>query len=124
MYVYLYIYILFYILFYWCIPLDHEIYTKCKKTSNLLKGVSSGNICSGNKIQQVKKTICHSVPKNFNFFQNSSVLMDKPNERCQIFKKIKRNAISTTKKSFYKEKEIVLHQQKQMPLFHKLLQNA
>ena len=22
--------------FYWCIPLDQEIYTKCKKTSNLV----------------------------------------------------------------------------------------
>ena len=33
--------------FYWCIPLDHEIYTKCKKkTSNLIKGISSHKICS------------------------------------------------------------------------------
>ena len=43
--------------FYWCIPLDHEIYTKCKKNpSNLIKGISSHNICSGIKIQHVKKT--------------------------------------------------------------------
>ena len=40
---------------YWCIPLDHEIYTKCKKTSNLIKSISSHNICSGIKSQQVKK---------------------------------------------------------------------
>ena len=34
--------------FYWCIPLDHEIYTKCKKeTSNLIKGICSHKICSG-----------------------------------------------------------------------------
>ena len=44
--------------FYWCITLDHEIYTKCKKKtkpSNLIKGISS-HICSGIKIQLVKKT--------------------------------------------------------------------
>ena len=45
-----------YHVFYWCIPLDHEIYTKCKKkTSNLIKGISSHNICSGIKSQQVKR---------------------------------------------------------------------
>ena len=39
-------------IFYWCIQLDHEIYIKCKKTSNLIKVISSYNICSeikGNK---------------------------------------------------------------------------
>ena len=42
--------------FYWCVPLDHEIYTKCKKkTSNLIKGISSHKICSEIKSQQVKK---------------------------------------------------------------------
>ena len=31
--------------FYWCIPLDHEIYTKCKKkTSNLIEVISTYNI--------------------------------------------------------------------------------
>ena len=59
--------------FYWCIPLDHEIYTKCKKTSNLIKGICSHKICSGIKRQPVKKTICHSVPKTFHFSQNCSV---------------------------------------------------
>ena len=54
--------------FYWCIPLDHEIYTVYKRISNLIKGISSHNICSGIKSQQVKKTICHSVPKTFDFF--------------------------------------------------------
>ena len=101
--------------FYWYIRLDHEIYTKCKKTSNLIKGISSHNICSGIKNQQVKKNICHSVPKTFDFYQNSSVqfhrvtfdhsiscvlLIDEPNESCQKTKKIERDAISTTKKSF------------------------
>ena len=41
--------------FYWRIPLDHEIYTKCKKTSNLIKGISSHKICSEIKSQQIKK---------------------------------------------------------------------
>ena len=101
--------------FYWCIPLDHEIYTKCKKTSNLIKGISSHNICSGIKSQQVKRTICHSVPKTFDFSQNSSVpfhrvtfdhsisyvlLIDKPNESCQNSKKFERNAIFNTKNAF------------------------
>ena len=58
--------------FYWCIPLDHEIYTKYKKTSNLIKGIFSHSICSGIKSEQVKKTICHSEPKTFVFSQNSS----------------------------------------------------
>ena len=39
-------------------------------------------------------------------------------------KKIERNTISTTKKSFEKEKETVLYQQRQMPQFHNLPQNA
>ena len=80
-----------------------------------MKGISSHNICSGIKSQHVKQTICHSVPKTFDFSQNSSVpfhratfdlsiscvlLIDKPNESCQNSKKIERNAISTTKKSF------------------------
>ena len=86
-----------------------------KKTSNLISCISSRNFYSGIKSQQVKQTICHSVPKTFNFSQNSSVpfhrvtfdysiscmaLIDKPNEKCQSFKKFNRNAISTTKKSF------------------------
>ena len=42
--------------FFWCIPLDHEIYTKCKrKTSNLIKGISSHKVGSGIKSQEVKK---------------------------------------------------------------------
>ena len=84
--------------FYWCIPLDHEIYTKCEKTSKLIKDISSHNICSGIKYLQEKKNICHSIPKTFNFPQNSSVpfhrvtfdhlvscvlLINKPNESCQ-----------------------------------------
>ena len=47
--------------FSWCIPLDHEIYTKYKKTmknitlSNLIKVISYYNICSGIKGDQAKK---------------------------------------------------------------------
>ena len=42
--------------FYWCIPLDHEIYTKCKKkTSNLIKGICCHKICSRIKSQRIKK---------------------------------------------------------------------
>ena len=44
--------------FSWSIPLDHEIYTKWKKTkhlANLIKVFSSYNICSGNKSQQAQK---------------------------------------------------------------------
>ena len=58
--------------FCWCIPLDNEIYTKCKKTSNQIKKISSHNICSEIKTQQVKTTISHSVPKTFHFSQNYS----------------------------------------------------
>ena len=72
-----------------------------KKTSNLIKSISSHKICSEIKSQQVKK---HSVPKTFDFSQNYFVpfhrftidhsiscvfLMDKPNESCQIFKNLK-----------------------------------
>ena len=51
--------------FYWCIPSDHKIYAR----SNLIKVISSYNICSRIKIQQAKKK--HSVPKSFDFSQNS-----------------------------------------------------
>ena len=89
-----------------------SILLNVKKTSNLIKGISSNNICSGIKSQQVKKNIFHSVPKTW-FLQNSSVpfhqvifdhliscvlLIDKPNESCQNFKKFERNDIFTTKK--------------------------
>ena len=69
----------------------------CKKASNPIKDISSHIICSLIKSQQVKNTICHSVPKTFSFSENSSVLfhqvtfdhsiscvllMDKTNESC------------------------------------------
>ena len=99
----------------WCIPLDHKIYTKCKKTSNLIKDISSHNICSGIKSQQVKKTYLSFSAKNFWFFLNFSVLfhqgtfdhpiscvllIDKTNESCQNSEKFERNATSTTKRTF------------------------
>ena len=78
-----------------------------KKPSNLIKGIVSHNICSGIKCEQVEKTICHSVPKTFDFSQNSSfpfhqvtfdhsiscvLLIDKPNESCQNSKNLKEMA--------------------------------
>ena len=41
--------------FYWCIPLDHEIYTNCKKAYNLIKVLFSYNLFSGIKSQRAKK---------------------------------------------------------------------
>ena len=73
-----------------------------KKTSNLIKGICSHNICSGIKSQQLKKCICHSISKTLDFYQNSSVpfrrvafdhliycmlLIDKPNKSCENSKK-------------------------------------
>ena len=100
------------------VPSDHEIYTKCKKASKLIKVISSYNICK--KLSTRKKKVCHSVPKTFDFSQNSSVpfhqvafdnsiscvlLIDKPNESCQNLKKFERNVISTTKKAFKKKRK-------------------
>ena len=107
--------------------------------SNLIKIISYYNICSGIKDEQAKKTaICHSVPKTFDFSQNSSVpfhkvtfyrsiscvlLIDKPNESYKNCIKFERNALSTKKKAFRKKRK-KLHQQRQMPQFHKLLQKT
>ena len=52
--------------FYWCILLDHKVYTKYKKTSNLIKDIFIHNICSGIKSRDKKKNL--SVPKAFDFF--------------------------------------------------------
>ena len=54
-------------LFMYFIGVKYKLYSKCKKTSNLIKDTSSHNTCSVIKSQQVKKTICHSVPKTFDF---------------------------------------------------------
>ena len=43
--------------FYWCIPLDHEIYTNCKKAYNLIKVIFSYNLFSGIKSQRAKKIL-------------------------------------------------------------------
>ena len=99
--------------FYWCIPLDHEIYTKCnRKTSNLIKNTSSYSICYAIKCQQAKKLFIINRTKTVDFSQNFSVpfhrvtfdhpisgvlLIDKPNESCKNSKKFERNALSTTK---------------------------
>ena len=67
----------------------------------------------------MKKTICYSVAKAFDFFRNSTVpfhrvtfdksvscvlLIDKPNESCQKSKKFKRKSVSTAKKKLLKRK--------------------
>ena len=68
-----------------------------KKTCNPIKGLSSRNICSEIKSQQVKKPFVIQYQKRLDFSQNFSVqfhrvifdhpisyvlLIDKPNERC------------------------------------------
>ena len=97
-----------------------------KKTSNLIEGISSSNICSGIKSQQLKKTFHIQYQKHLIFLRiplplhrvtfdhsiSCVLLIDKPNESYQNSKKFKRNAISTTKKA---EKKIVLHKHRQMP---------
>ena len=99
--------------FYWCIQLDHEIYIKCKKTSNLIKVISSYNICSEIKSKQAKEPFVIQYQKLLIFFQNSSVpfhqvtfdysisrvlFIDKPNERFKNSKTFERNILSTRKK--------------------------
>ena len=109
--------------FSWSIPLEHEIYTKYKRAMKNAPFLTSFNICSVIKDEQAKKpAICHSVPKTFDFSQNSSVpfhqvtfyrsiscvlLIDKPNESCRNCIKFERNSLSTTKKLLKrKEKNI------------------
>ena len=85
----------------------------------MIKGICSHKICSGIKNQPVKKPFVTQYQK-LDFTQNYSVpfhlvtfnhsiscvlLIDKPNENCQSSKKIKRNAISTTKKAFKKKRK-------------------
>ena len=85
-----------------------------KKTSNLIKVITSYNICSGIKSQQAKTPFVIQYQKPLVFFQNSSVplhqvnfnysilcvpLIDKPNESCKNSKTFERNTLST-KKSF------------------------
>ena len=86
-----------------------------KKRSDLIQGICRHKICSGIKSQQVKKLfvvqyqklliflrIIYYVPFHRVTFDHSIsgvLLIDKPNESCQNSKKIKRNAISTTKKN-------------------------
>ena len=84
-----------------------------KTTSNLTKCISSHNICSGIKSEQVKKKKPFDI--QYQKLLNSSVpfhrvtldhsiscvlFIDKPNESCKNSKKIERNAISTTKKAW------------------------
>ena len=103
-----------------------------KKTSNLIKGISSRNICSGIKSEQVKKTFLIQYQKHLIFLRiplplhritfdhsiSCVLLIDKPNESYQNSKNFLKNAISTTKKA---EKKIVLHKHRQMP---QLFQNT
>ena len=89
--------------------------------SNLIKVIFYYNICSGILDDQAKKTaICYSIPKTFDFSQNSSVLfnqvtlyrsascvvlIDKSNESCRNCIKFERNTLSTTKKAFKKKRK-------------------
>ena len=79
----------------------------------MIKGISSHKICSEIKSQQVKKsiqyqkhliflkiTLLHFHRFTFDHSVSCVLLIDKPNEGCQNIKKVKRNAISTTKKYF------------------------
>ena len=62
--------------FYWCILLDHKVYTKYKKTSNLIKDIFIHNICSGiksrdkKKIFQCQKLLIFSKFPLFYFFKS------------------------------------------------------
>ena len=52
--------------FHWCNQLDMKSILTVKKASNLIIVMPSYNIYSGIKSQQaIRKTIRHSVPKNF-----------------------------------------------------------
>ena len=70
------------------------------------------------KVNKQKKDLSLTVPKAFDFSQNSSaafhrvtfdhsssfvLLLDKPNKNCKFRKKTERNALSTTKKAFKKK---------------------
>ena len=113
----------------------HEICTKCKKTSNLIKDISSNNICSGIKSQ---KTICHSVTKTFDFSQNSFalfhrvtfnhsipcvLLINKSNESCQNSEKNGKKCHIHLKRAFKKKRKYYTSSPNSS-LFHKLLQNT
>ena len=91
-----------------------------KKTSNLIKGISCRNTCSEIKSQQVKKSICHLVPKTFDFSQNSSVsfhrvtfdhsiscvlLTDKQMKAAKTKKKLKEMPYPPQKKALKKKRK-------------------
>ena len=99
------------------------------KKHHLIKFISKCNIYCRIKSPQQKKHICHSVPKTFDFSQNSSVpfhqvtfhhsissvpLIDKPNQSSKTPKKVKEMP--------YPLQKAILHQQRQMPQFNKILQ--
>ena len=77
---------------------------ECKKTSNLIKVISSYNICTGIISQQAKKPLVIQYQKIFDFFENFSVpfhqiifnhsiscvfLIDEPNEAAKTQKHLK-----------------------------------
>ena len=109
--------------FSWCIQLNHEIYTKYKKTmknitlSNLITVASYYNICSGIKGEQAKKQPFVILYQKLLIFLRISLLhfikllstvlllIDKPNESCRNCIKFKRNALSTTKELLKREEK-------------------
>ena len=102
----------------WCIPLDHKIYTNCNKKhltwlELYLVIISVLDL----KVNKQKKPFINNSTKIFWFFSEFHrvtfdyailwvFLIDKSNENCRNSKKIERNALSTTKKSFQKENNI------------------
>ena len=106
---------------YSCILLDHKTYTKCKKKHHLTWLKLYVVIISALDLKLTRKKIkkhLSSVPKTFDFSQNSAVpfyqvtfyhsiscvlLIDKPNEFCKNSRKFERNILSTTKKTFKKK---------------------
>ena len=92
-----------------------------KKASNLIKIISSYNICSWIKSQKVKKPFVIQNQKLLIFFQNSSApfhrvifdhsiswvfLINKPNESCENSKTFERNTLSTKIKLLKRKENI------------------
>ena len=92
-----------------------------KKISNLIKVISTYNICSGIKSQQAKKPFAIQYQNLLIFFQNSLVsfhqiifdhsiscviLIDKPNETFKNSKKFERNTQMKAAKTQKHLKEI------------------
>ena len=96
---------------------------------NLIKVIFYFNICTGIRCEQAKEAaICHSVPKTFDFSQNSSVpfhqvtfyrsiscvlLIEKPGESCRNCMKFyfipHKKAFKNQRKKYYTSKDKCLN---------------